>query len=133
MLIGILLGFLRSRLRAFSGSERGNVMATFALASIPMIGFVGAAVDYSRGNSAKVAMQSAIDATALMLSKDAQKLTTLSSREGRVHLYRAASPARCDRPYRHADLQRSRHGKLQADLGATGKVPTSFTKVIGQE
>ena len=41
----------------------GNVMMTFALATIPMIGFVGAAVDYSRGNSAKAAMQSAIDAT----------------------------------------------------------------------
>ena len=38
---------------------------------IPIIGFVGAAVDYSRANSAKAAMQAAIDSTALMLSKDA--------------------------------------------------------------
>ncbi len=51
-------------------------MITFALATIPMIAFVGAAVDYSRGNSAKAAMQSAVDATALILSKEAQKLTT---------------------------------------------------------
>ena len=49
---------------------------TFALATVPIIGFVGAAVDYSRGNSAKVAMQMAIDSTALMLSKDAPTLTT---------------------------------------------------------
>ena len=37
---------------------------TFALATIPLIGFVGAAVDYSRANSAKAAMQAALDATA---------------------------------------------------------------------
>jgi hypothetical protein len=38
-----------------------------------MVGFVGAAVDYSRANSVKIAMQAAIDATALMLSRDARR------------------------------------------------------------
>jgi Flp pilus assembly protein TadG len=33
------------------------------------MGFVGAAVDYSRANSDKAAMQAAIDATALMLRR----------------------------------------------------------------
>ena len=51
-------------------------MMTFALATIPMIAFVGAAVDYSRGNSAKTSMQSAVDATALILSQEAQNMTT---------------------------------------------------------
>ena len=63
-------------LRRFESSERGNVLITFALATIPMIAFVGAAVDYSRGNSAKAAMQAAVDATALMLSKTASNMTT---------------------------------------------------------
>ena len=49
---------------------------TFALAIIPMIGAIGAAVDYSRANSARTAMQAALDSTALILSKDAQTLTT---------------------------------------------------------
>ena len=48
---------------------------TFTLSVIPMVGFVGAAVDYSRANSAKAAMQSALDSTGLMLSKDAQTMT----------------------------------------------------------
>ena len=48
---------------------------TFALAIIPMIGAIGAAVDYSRANSARTAMQAALDSTALILSKDAQTLT----------------------------------------------------------
>src|SRR5262245_10206823 len=69
-----IFGYLRNRLRTFMAAERGNVVMTFALATIPMVAFVGAAVDYSRGNSAKAAMQSAVDATALILSKEAQKL-----------------------------------------------------------
>lgn len=50
-------------------ANRGNVTITFALATIPIVGFVGAAVDYSRANSVKAAMQAASDSTALMLSK----------------------------------------------------------------
>jgi hypothetical protein len=46
---------LRARLHAFRAAEDGNVLLTFALALVPIIGFVGAAVDYSRGNSAKAA------------------------------------------------------------------------------
>ena len=40
-----------------------------ALAIIPLIGAVGAAVDYSRANSVRTAMQAALDVTALMLSQ----------------------------------------------------------------
>jgi len=36
----------------------------------------GAALDYSRANSARTAMQAAVDSAALMLSKDAQTLST---------------------------------------------------------
>ncbi len=46
----------RGSLRTANG---GNVTITFALATIPMVGFVGAAVDYSRANSVKAAMQAA--------------------------------------------------------------------------
>lgn len=40
------------------------------------MGFTGAAIDYSRGNAVKVAMQAALDSTGLILSKDAQNLST---------------------------------------------------------
>ena len=58
-----------SALKAFACSERGNVAITFGIAMIPLIAFVGAAVDYSRANSLKVALQGALDATALMVAK----------------------------------------------------------------
>ena len=64
-----LIEKLGRRLRGFRKAEGGQVLMTFALATIPMIGFIGAAIDYSRGNSAKAAIQAAADATALMLSR----------------------------------------------------------------
>ena len=66
---------LLSVLHAFRGCRRGNVSMIFGLAAIPIIGAVGSAVDYSRASSAKAAMQSSLDAAALILSKEAQTLT----------------------------------------------------------
>ena len=71
MAIRFLLEKLRTKLKEFRNSREGNVILTFALATIPLIGFIGSAVDYSRGNSIKVAIQNAVDATALALSKTA--------------------------------------------------------------
>jgi Flp pilus assembly protein TadG len=50
---------------------RGGVAPMLGFALIPMIGAVGAAVDYSRANATKAAFQNALDSTALMLSKTA--------------------------------------------------------------
>src|SRR4051812_24413235 len=67
---------IRTGMQSFRHAERGNVAVIFTLAVIPIMGMVGAAVDYSRANSIKSAMQSAVDATALMLSKEAPTLTS---------------------------------------------------------
>src|SRR6185437_10659335 len=61
----------RSSLRAFCIAQRGNVAITFVLASLPVITGVGFAIDYSHANAVKTALQSALDSTALMLSKEA--------------------------------------------------------------
>ena len=66
---------IRAVLRGLRSDRRANVTITFALALIPIIGFVGAAVDYSRANSAKASMQASLDATALALSKEAVGLS----------------------------------------------------------
>src|ERR1051325_2075043 len=70
-----LMEFIRRRARELRAANAANVTITFALATIPMVGFVGAAVDYSRANSVKAAMQAAADSTALMLSKVANGMT----------------------------------------------------------
>jgi Flp pilus assembly protein TadG len=66
---------LRRTARELRTANGANVTFTFALATIPMVGFVGAAVDYSHANSVKTALQAATDAAALMLSKTASSLT----------------------------------------------------------
>jgi Flp pilus assembly protein TadG len=58
----------------FLADQRGGVMPIFALALVPMIGLAGAAIDYSRANAARTSMQATLDATALMIAKDAQLL-----------------------------------------------------------
>src|SRR5262245_60388318 len=70
-----VLQMLRDRLRSFRADRGGNVAITFALATLPIIGLTGAAVDYSRGNAAKASMQSALDAAALTLSKEARGMS----------------------------------------------------------
>jgi Flp pilus assembly protein TadG len=67
---------LRRAARRFAAARRGNVALTFAVASIPIIGFAGAAVDYSRANAMKADMQSALDSAALMVSKNAVTMTS---------------------------------------------------------
>jgi Flp pilus assembly protein TadG len=57
-------------LRRFAGAREGNVAAIFAIALVPILGFIGAAIDYSRANMARSAMQAALDSAALMVSKD---------------------------------------------------------------
>lgn len=56
--------------RRFTGANEGNIAILFGIAVIPIITFVGAAVDYTRANSARSSMQAALDSTALMVAKD---------------------------------------------------------------
>lgn len=71
-----VLTSIRNRAHGLCRCERGNVAIIFALAFIPFVGAVGSAVDYSRKNSARVALQDAVDAAGLILSKSAASLTT---------------------------------------------------------
>src|SRR2546429_7273970 len=59
----------------FVKDGRGGVAPMFAIAIFPVIGLMGAAVDYSRAASVRTGMQSAIDATALAMAKLAPTLT----------------------------------------------------------
>lgn len=54
----------------FAAACEGNIAVTFAITLLPILGFVGAAIDYSRAANARSSMQAALDSTSLMLSKD---------------------------------------------------------------
>ena len=67
--------FLRTLVASFRCAEQANIAVIFAITMVPMMGLVGAAVDYSRVINARTAMQTALDTAALMISKDASSLT----------------------------------------------------------
>jgi Flp pilus assembly protein TadG len=56
-------------MRRFWSDRSGNIAVLFAFGIVPVIGAVGAAVDYSMASSHRADMQKALDATALALSK----------------------------------------------------------------
>jgi len=63
----------------------------FAIALVPLISFVGGAIDYSRVNKARSSMQAALDSTALMLSQElSEGLITSSQVNAKAQTYSAA-------------------------------------------
>ena len=62
-------GRLALIVKLFRRDARGGVAPLFAIAAIPLLGFVGASIDYSHALAAKTAMQGATDATALAIAK----------------------------------------------------------------
>lgn len=50
--------------------ERGNIAVICAIVLVPILSFVGAAIDYSRASRARTSMQSALDTASLMVAKN---------------------------------------------------------------
>ena len=69
----------RKLIAQFGASTQGNIAILFGIAAIPIICFVGTAIDYTRANKARSSMQAALDSTALMLAKDLSSNTITAS------------------------------------------------------
>jgi Flp pilus assembly protein TadG len=63
-------------IRHFLRDTRGAIAPLLALTLLPLTAAVGVAVDFSRINAARTTMQTALDSTALMLSKNAATQTS---------------------------------------------------------
>ncbi|MCK1718113.1 pilus assembly protein [Bradyrhizobium sp. 141] len=74
-----LVSLIGRRLARFAAAEQGNIAMIFAIALVPVLSLVGAAVDYSRAVQARTSMQAALDSAALMLSKDLSSGTITTS------------------------------------------------------
>jgi Flp pilus assembly protein TadG len=70
MLDASINGQIRAAANRFAKANQGNIAVIFAIALVPLLSFIGAAIDYSRFNNARSSMQAALDSTALMISKD---------------------------------------------------------------
>jgi Flp pilus assembly protein TadG len=118
------------RLLPFGAACAGNVAITFALASLPIIGTVGFAVDYSHANSVKVAMQAALDSTALMLSKDAATASS-SALQTEAKSYFDALFTRPEAINVTITATYSTTGGSNVVVTGSASVPTAFLGIIG--
>jgi Flp pilus assembly protein TadG len=120
----------RSALRAFRVAHAGNVAITFALATLPIIAMVGFAVDYSRANAVKAAMQAALDSTALMISKEAATDTN-TQLQTNAQKYFLALFARPDATNVTVTANFTTDGGTSVVVNGATDVPTSILAAIG--
>jgi len=111
-----------------------TVAVIFAIAVIPVFGAVATAVDYSRANAARTAMQVALDAAALMVAKEALNLTDTQVQNKAKKYFNA----QFDRPeVKKLNLTFSMVNNGPGDFTvlaeATGKIDTSIAQVIGKK
>ncbi|MEI8275024.1 MAG: TadE/TadG family type IV pilus assembly protein [Hyphomicrobiales bacterium] len=123
---------LRHHLGAFRRANAGNVAMTFALSSLPLVGTVGFAVDYSHANAVKAAMQAALDSTALMLSRDAATLNS-ADLQTKAKSYFDALFTRPEAKNVTITASYTTSGGSQLKVDGTATVPTNFLGVIGYQ
>jgi len=125
----------RSAARRFIGHERGNVAMIFAVALVPLLGFVGAAIDYSRTTAARSSMKVALDSAALMVSKDLGSNPTMSAKEisdkatayfNALYTNSASTPITVTASY----TTNTKDGST-VSLTGSGSVTTDFMKMVG--
>jgi Flp pilus assembly protein TadG len=122
----------RRTLSAFRIAQAGNVAITFAFASLPIIGFVGAAVDYSRANSVKAAMQTALDSTALMLAKEAATDTEDQLKANATKYFKALF-TRSEAKDIDVQVSYGTTGGSNIQIQATAALDAEFVRVLGYD
>jgi Flp pilus assembly protein TadG len=119
----------------FIGARDGNVAVIFALSAIPIISFVGAAIDYTRATAARSSMQAALDSTALMLSKDlttgvidpSQISTKATQYFGALYNNKDAQNVTINSTY----IPQSGTAPATIKLDGAGSITTDFMRVAG--
>jgi len=129
-----IVSHIRATARRFVGADQGNIAVIFAIALLPVVSFVGAAIDYSRVNSARSSMQAALDSTALMLSKDlSQGLITATQINAKGQAYFAALYTNTDAQSVSVSATYTANSAMGSTIQVTGSgaVTTDFMKVAG--
>ena len=115
----------------FLSNTRGGVAPLMAIVAVPVLAAVGMAVDYTRANSARTAFQVSLDATALMLSKNAANEDSTALQTQATNTFNAL--------YKHPEVNNitvtpaytSGVAGSQLTLQGTGVINPTFLSVIG--
>jgi Flp pilus assembly protein TadG len=120
--------------RRFLQDRKAGVAPILALGIVPLIGAVGAAVDYSRASAVRTSMQAALDSTALMLSKDAKNLS-IEQRNTKATAYFTALFNRPEATDVSITEQMATLDAGSFSLSITGaaKMNTMFWRLMGQQ
>lgn len=127
-----LFSAMRPKLRAFGDDRRGNVVMMFAFAVVPIVGLVGAAVDYSRASDAKQTLNAAIDSAALMAARDASKLTDGQLRTRIDGWIRAQLSPEWASSFSGATVAIDRNERT-VNISGNISVPSTLMKVMGKD
>ena len=122
---------LRGALRDFCRARGGNVAITFAFATIPVIGLVGAGFDYSHANAIKADVQSALDFTALMLSKDAATMSSSDLQTKALGIFTALFNKANEATIDSVSASYTTTSGSQLVVSGSVDVPTTFLRVLG--
>ncbi|MBC7585762.1 MAG: TadE/TadG family protein [Tardiphaga sp.] len=125
----------RNFLQRFLPAEGGNVAVMFAIVLAPLLGFVGAAVDYTRASSARSSMQVALDSAALMVSKDLAVTPSMTAADitAKASVYFNALYTNPNAPaITVSAVYTPNTGKgATVQVSGAGSVPTEFMNVVG--
>src|SRR2546421_2252255 len=114
----------------FLRDRRGSIAPMFAIAVIPVIGLTGAAIDYSRANSVRAGMQSAIDATSLAMAKLAPTLTEAELQQ-KTSAYLNAMFNNPEAKNLVITPAYTTAGGSQLTISVSGSMDTSFMRIMG--
>ena len=134
MLNTAIFSRVRTAAGRFAKADQGNIAVLFAIAAVPILSFVGAAIDYTRANSARSSMQAALDSTALMVAKDlADGTIKASDINTKAQAYFTALYTNNDaRAVTVTATYTANTGKGSTiKINGSGNVPTDFMKVAG--
>jgi Flp pilus assembly protein TadG len=125
---------VRGAASRFIAADDGNIAVIFAIALVPLLTFVGAAVDYTRVNAARSSMQAALDSTALMVSKDlSQGIITTSDIATKAQSYFTALYTNNDAKSVSVSATYTASSSMGSNIqvNGSGAVTTDFLKVAG--
>lgn len=123
---------LAAHLRSLRADRRGNVAVTFAIALLPILGLVGAAVDYSIAVNTRTKIEAALDTAVLLAtSKTEASLPTATAKADAEKMF-AAQVAMFGVTTKSSSITITDGVNGRVATGtAAADVPTTFMKVMG--
>jgi Flp pilus assembly protein TadG len=142
-MIDLLAGVILDTTARFRRDRAGNVAITFALSLLPVVGAIGASVDYSNSSRVRTALQGAADAAAIgsiasssaayAASQDMQSNGPISngaSDATAIFNANTAGTKGFDNAQVRASVTRTK-GTLTATVQFSAQVPATFMKMFG--